>query len=74
MLVLTREVGQKLLIGNDVIITVTKISGNKVRIGVQAPDDVTVIREELVPARTGEIEHHVAARSAELRSQKEVHE
>jgi carbon storage regulator len=47
MLVLTRKVGQRIMIGNDVEITVTKIQGGRVKVGVTAPRNVSVIRVEL---------------------------
>ena len=46
MLILTRKVGESLLIGDDVSITILNIRGNQVKIGVQAPKDVSVHREE----------------------------
>ena len=42
MLILTRKVGESLLIGDDVSITILNIRGNQVKIGVQAPKDVSV--------------------------------
>lgn len=47
MLILTRRVGESLMIGNDITITVLGVKGNQVRIGVNAPKDVTVHREEI---------------------------
>ena len=47
MLILTRRVGETLMIGDDVTITVLGIKGNQVRIGVNAPKDVAVHREEI---------------------------
>lgn len=49
MLVLTRMEGQSLLIGDDIQITVLEVRGNQVRIGIEAPREITVLREELVP-------------------------
>lgn len=49
MLVLSRKVGEEIKIGNDITITVVRIQGDKVRIGIQAPDDVKVYRSELLP-------------------------
>jgi carbon storage regulator len=49
MLVLSRKLGQRFQVGQDVRITVVKIDRNSVRIGIEAPDDVTVYREEIVP-------------------------
>ena len=47
MLILTRRVGETLKIGNDVDVTVLGIKGNQVRIGIKAPKDVAVHREEI---------------------------
>jgi carbon storage regulator len=47
MLVLSRKVGERLFIGDNVVITITEIRGDKVRIGVEAPRDVRVLRQEL---------------------------
>jgi carbon storage regulator len=47
MLILTRRVGETLVIGDEVTVTVLGIKGNQVRIGVNAPKDVTVHREEI---------------------------
>ena len=47
MLILTRRVGESLMIGDDVNVTVLGIKGNQVRIGVNAPKDVAVHREEI---------------------------
>jgi len=57
MLVLSRKVGQELVIGDSVRIIVNKISGNRVTLGVEAPHDVRVLRGELEPiARSFEVE------------------
>ena len=47
MLILTRRVGETLMIGDDVTITVLGVKGNQVRIGINAPKDVSVHREEI---------------------------
>lgn len=47
MLILTRRVGETLMIGDEVTVTVLGIKGNQVRIGVNAPKDVSVHREEI---------------------------
>lgn len=47
MLILTRRIGESLIIGDDVNITVLGIKGNQVRLGINAPKDVSVHREEI---------------------------
>jgi carbon storage regulator len=47
MLILTRRVGETLMIGDNVTVTVLGVKGNQVRIGVNAPKDVSVHREEI---------------------------
>jgi carbon storage regulator len=46
MLVLSRKRGETLLIGNDISVTVVEIKGNRTRIAIKAPDQVTVLRTE----------------------------
>lgn len=47
MLILTRRVGESLMIGDDVTVTVLASKGNQIRIGIDAPRDVEVHREEI---------------------------
>lgn len=59
MLVLSRKALQSVVIGQDVKITVVRVEGNQVRIGIEAPGDVRILRGELVdesdemPSRSG---------------------
>ena len=47
MLILTRRVGEKLVIGENVVVTVLGVKGNQIRIGIDAPVEVQVHREEI---------------------------
>ncbi|HWE38534.1 MAG TPA: carbon storage regulator [Isosphaeraceae bacterium] len=54
MLVLSRKLGQRFQVGPEVRITIVKIDRHSVRIGIEAPDDVQVYREEILPFESGE--------------------
>jgi carbon storage regulator len=47
MLVLSRKESQRIRLGDSIVVTIVKISGDKVRIGIEAPGDVLVLRDEL---------------------------
>lgn len=47
MLVLSRKIGEKIWIGESISVTVVRISGGGVRIGIEAPDEFAIVREEL---------------------------
>jgi len=47
MLILTRKVSESVLIGNDISITILSVRGNQVKLGVEAPKEVSVHREEI---------------------------
>ena len=51
MLVLTRKLMEKLFIGDDICVTVVRLEGGQVRLGIDAPREVAVVRAELVPGR-----------------------
>lgn len=48
MLVLTRKAGQQILVGHDIAITILAVDGDRVRLGIEAPEAVRVLRGELV--------------------------
>lgn len=50
MLVLSRNKGEKIVINNDIVLTILEVSGDHVRIGIDAPSEVTVYREEIYKA------------------------
>ena len=49
MLVLSRKETQRIRLGDDIVITVVRIGGDKVRLGIEAPRDMLVLRDELEP-------------------------
>jgi carbon storage regulator len=51
MLVLSRKLGEKLVIGDNIVVTVVKIDRNQIRLGIEAPPEVSVYREEICPDR-----------------------
>lgn len=57
MLILTRRVGETLMIGDEVTVTVLGVKGNQVRIGINAPKNVAVHREEIYQRIKGENEN-----------------
>ena len=48
MLIITRKKGESLMIGDDIEITISKIEDGRVKIGIQAPKEVTILRKELL--------------------------
>lgn len=50
MLVLSRKVGAKILIADNIVLTVVKIDGDRVSLGIDAPREVPIMRSELIPA------------------------
>ncbi|MDH3443202.1 MAG: carbon storage regulator CsrA [Deltaproteobacteria bacterium] len=50
MLILSRRPGESITIGDDIVVTVVSITGNQIRLGINAPRDVRVLREEIYKA------------------------
>jgi carbon storage regulator len=57
MLVLSRKESERIRLGDSIVVTVVRVSGDKVRLGIEAPPDVLVLRDELQP-------HHQPALAA----------
>ena len=58
MLVLTRKLMERLFIGDDICVTVVRLESGQVRLGIDAPREVAVVRAELVPERSAPGPHH----------------
>jgi carbon storage regulator len=61
MLVLSRKQNERILVGDSVVVTVVRVSGDKVRIGIDAPANVRVIRDELEHEALGDVTLEPAA-------------
>jgi carbon storage regulator len=61
MLVLSRKQNERIRVGDSVVVTVVRVSGDKVRIGIEAPPDVRVLRDELDQELLGEVTLEAAA-------------
>jgi carbon storage regulator len=53
MLILSRKVNEQIMIGDDIVLTITEIRHGSVRIGVTAPVEMPIIRDELIDRRSG---------------------
>lgn len=61
MLVLSRKQNERIRVGDSVVVTVVRVSGDKVRIGIEAPADVRVLRDELDDEALGDVTLDAAA-------------
>lgn len=68
MLVLSRKVGERILIGDNIAITVVRVAGGGVRLGIEAPADLPVVREELAEAMRKAIREEEQQKSEEKSS------
>lgn len=57
MLVLSRKLGERIIIGENIVVTVVKIDRNQIRLGIEAPVEVSVYREEIAPVRPSNADH-----------------
>jgi carbon storage regulator len=64
MLVLSRKVGEKIVIDGQITLTVVRIEGGQIRLGIDAPREVPVVREELIGGRDRDCEFAREARPA----------
>jgi carbon storage regulator len=69
MLILTRRPGERVVIGEDILITVMGVSGHTVRLGIEAPDGISIYREEIWLAVKAENQAAATATADSLPSQ-----
>ncbi len=55
MLVLSRKESEKIMLGDSVVLTIVRVSGDRVRLGIEAPSDMLILRMELDPTEQHEI-------------------
>jgi carbon storage regulator len=60
MLVLSRKVGERIILGDDVVVTVLSMEGHRIRLGFEAPPNVSIRREELPPQQFKKRPGHLA--------------
>ena len=67
MLILSRRVGESLAIGDDIVVTVVGVSGHQIRLGISAPKEIPVLREEIYKAMRDENQAAASASDAKRR-------
>ena len=72
MLIITRRAGERIMVGDDIVVEVMEIVGNSVRVGIQAPRSVPVYREEIYAAVRDENRAAAESTPAELPHQTET--
>ena len=50
MLVLSRKESEKIMLGDEIVLTIVRVSGDRVRLGIEAPSDMLILRKELDPS------------------------
>ncbi len=50
MLVLSRKESEKIMLGDSIVLTIVRVTGDRVRLGIEAPEDMLILRKELDPA------------------------
>ena len=55
MLVLSRKESEKIMLGDSIVLTIVRVSGDRVRLGIEAPSDMLILRKELDPSETGQV-------------------
>jgi len=63
MLVLSRKIGERMMIGETIVLTILEVNGRRVRLGIEAPPDVAVWRDELCPPQEGQPIHSTPLRT-----------
>ena len=56
MLVLSRKESEKIMLGETIVLTIVRVTGDRVRLGIEAPDDMLILRKELQPNDATEID------------------
>lgn len=72
MLVLSRRESQRIKLGDSIVVTVVRLGRDKVRLGIEAPSDVVVLREELEPHQAAELSGAIEAGALEDMAIKEA--
>ncbi len=57
MLVLSRKESEKIMLGDSIVLTIVRVSGDRVRLGIEAPSDMLILRKELDPAEQKSFEN-----------------
>lgn len=55
MLVLSRKESEKIKLGDEIVLTIVRVTGDRVRLGIEAPPELLILREELDPGKDGEV-------------------